>query len=318
MAYIRRRKGSWQCVVRMHGYPPMTKTFKQKIDAQRYSRDLENKLFRQSNDIAKKKFPKMRDVLIRYRDEIVIHKRSKEMETKLINYLLAEGFVNYAINLVEPKLIAQYRDRALRSLKSSSVNRRLAIVSHCFTICKKEWGYGIPNPVLSIRRPTNPEPRDRRFSKAEINKILTCNRTSPHMKFIVELALELGMRRSEIANVKAQHVKGNVLLIPVAKTKPRTIPLTPKAQQLLKYNLPMKMSSNAIHLSWKRITKRHGIEDARFHDLRHEALSRMFEVKSLNLPEVQLFSGHLEPRTLMRVYANLRPKDLADKLAKME
>ncbi len=318
MAYIRRRKGSWQCVVRVHGYPSMTKTFKQKIDAQRYSRDLENKLFRQSNDIAKKKFPKMRDVLIRYRDEIVIHKRSKEMETKLINYLLAEGFVNYAINLVEPKLIAQYRDRALRSLKSSSVNRRLAIVSHCFTICKKEWGYGIPNPVLSIRRPTNPEPRDRRFSKAEINKILTCNRTSPHMKFIVELALELGMRRSEIANVKAQHVKGNVLLIPVAKTKPRTIPLTPKAQQLLKYNLPMKMSSNAIHLSWKRITARHDIEDARFHDLRHEALSRMFEVKSLNLPEVQLFSGHLEPRTLMRVYANLRPKDLADKLAKME
>ena len=51
MAYIRRRKGSWQCVVRVHGYPPMTKTFKQKIDAQRWSRDLENKLFRQSNNI---------------------------------------------------------------------------------------------------------------------------------------------------------------------------------------------------------------------------------------------------------------------------
>jgi integrase len=318
MAHIRKRKGSWQSIVRVHGYPPMTKTFKQKIDALRYSRDLENKLFRQSNNIAKKKFPKMRDVLIRYKDEVVIHKRSKDMETKLINYLLAEGFVNYAINLVEPKLIAQYRDRALRSLKSSSVNRRLAIVSHCFTIAKKEWGYDISNPVLSIRRPTNPEPRDRRFSKAEISKILTCNRTSPHMKFIIELALELGMRRTEIASIKPEHVRGNLLLIPVAKTKPRTIPLTPKAVLLLKHNLPMQMSSNAIHLSWKRITKRHGIEDARFHDLRHEALSRMFEVKSLNLPEVQLFSGHLEPRTLMRVYANLRPKDLADKLAKME
>jgi hypothetical protein len=54
MAYIRRRKGSWQSVVRVHGYPPMTKTFKQKIDAQRYSRDLELKLFRQSHDIANK------------------------------------------------------------------------------------------------------------------------------------------------------------------------------------------------------------------------------------------------------------------------
>jgi len=318
MAYIRKRKGNWQCVVRVIGYPPMTKTFKQKIDAVRYSRDLENKLFREQHNIQKKKFPKMRDVLLRYRDEVVIHKRSKDMETKLCNYLLTEGFVNFGFNLVDAKLIAQYRDRALRSLKSSSVNRRLAIVSHCFTIARKEWGYNVPNPVLSIRRPKNPEPRDRRFSKAEINKILTCNRTSPHMKFIIELALELGMRRSEIANIQAQHIKGNLLLIPVTKTKPRTIPLTPKAQELLKYNLPIKMSSNAIHLSWKRIVKRHGIEDARFHDLRHEALSRMFEVKSLNLPEVQLFSGHSDPRVLMKVYANLRPKDLADKLAKME
>jgi integrase len=238
--------------------------------------------------------------------------------TKLINYLLTEGFVNFNVNLVDAKLIAQYRDRALRSLKSSSVNRRLAIISHCFTIAKKEWGYEVVNPVLSIRRPKNPDPRDRRFTKEELNKILTCNRTSPHMKFIIELALETGMRRSEIANIKSEHIKGNTLKIVQAKVKPRTIPLTPRAVKLLKYNMPIKMSSNAIHLSWVRICKRHSIEDARFHDLRHEALSRMFEVKSLNVPEVQLISGHLEPRTLMRVYANLRPKDLADKLAKME
>jgi len=296
----------------------MTKTFNTKIDAQRYSRDLENKLWREQHNIAKKKFPKFREVLERYRDEVVIHKRSKDMETKLINYLLTEGFVNFGLNLVDAKLIAQYRDRALRSLKSSSVNRRLAIISHCFTIARKEWGYDVVNPVLSIRRPKNPEPRDRRFTKEEINKILTCNRTSPHMKFIIELALETGMRRSEIANVKSEHIKGNTLKIVQAKVKPRTIPLTPRAGELLKYNMPIKMSSNAIHLSWVRICKRHSIEDARFHDLRHEALSRMFEVKSLNVPEVQLISGHLEPRTLMRVYANLRPKDLADKLAKME
>ena len=47
MAYIRKRKESWQFVVRVVGYPPITKTFNQKIDAKRYSRDLENKLFRQ-------------------------------------------------------------------------------------------------------------------------------------------------------------------------------------------------------------------------------------------------------------------------------
>jgi len=140
MAYIRRRKGSWQTVIRVQGYPPITKTFKTKIDAQRYSRDLENKLFRQKYDIAKKKFPIMRDALIRYRDEVTVHKRSKEMETKLIGYILSEGFVNYALNLVDRSLIAQYRDRALRSLKSSSVNRRLAIISHLFTIRSAKIG----------------------------------------------------------------------------------------------------------------------------------------------------------------------------------
>jgi len=318
MAHIRKRKGSWQCIVRVQGYPPITKTFNTKIDAQRYSRDLENKLFREKHNIAKKKFPLMRDALIRYRDEVVVHKRSKDMETKLIGYILSEGFVNYAVNLIDRSLIAQYRDRALRSLKSSSVNRRLAIISHFFTICKKEWGYDVVNPVLAIRRPTNPEPRNRRFDKEELEKIFTCNRTNPHMKFIVRLALETAMRRSEIANIKPQHIKGNLLIIPAAKTKPRTIPLTPKAVQLLQDNLPIKMSSNAIHLSWKRICKKHGIEDAHFHDLRHESLSTMFEVKSLNVPEVQLISGHTDPRVLMRVYANLRPKDLAEKLAKME
>ncbi len=53
MAYIRRQKGSWQTVIRVQGYPPITKTFKTKIDAQRYSRDLENKLFREKHDITK-------------------------------------------------------------------------------------------------------------------------------------------------------------------------------------------------------------------------------------------------------------------------
>ncbi len=137
------------------------------------------------------------------------------------------------------------------------------------------------------------------------------------MKFIIKLALETGLRRTELASIKLEHIKGNTLKIPVAKTKHRTIPLTREAVQLLKNNLPIGMSSNAIRLAWVRICRRHNIEDARFHDLRHEALSRFFEVKNLNVLEVQLISGHLEPRTLMRVYANLRPQDLANKLAKL-
>ena len=57
------------------------------------------------------------------------------------------------------------------------MNRSLDVISTIFTTFKKEWGYPIENPVLSIRRPKKGEPRDRRFSEIEINKLI--NATEP-------------------------------------------------------------------------------------------------------------------------------------------
>jgi len=145
MAHIRKRRGAWQSIVRVNEYPPEIKTFKTMIDAVRFSRDLENKLLRLQHDIDKKKFPLLEEALLRYQQEIVPLKRSAEMKKKLIKYISAEGFVNCKLNLIDPNLIAQYRERSLRSVKSSFVNRRLAILSRLFTIAKKEWGYDVVN-----------------------------------------------------------------------------------------------------------------------------------------------------------------------------
>ena len=314
MATIRKRLGRWQSIVRVKGYPARTQSFDSKADAKLWSSNTELELHREEHGLRKNKYPTFRECFERYRDEVVIHKRSKDMENKLIKYILTEGFVNYRVDKVDSSMIASYRDRALKSLKSSSVNRRLAVISHMYSIAKKEWSYKVDNPVLAIRRPKNPEPRDRRFSKEELDKLLKGNRADPHMKFIIELALETGLRRSEIANIKPEHFKGKTLKIVKAKVKPRTIPLTKKAQELLKFNLPMKKSANAILMCWKRLTKFYEIEDAHFQDLRHLSLQRFFTIKKLSVPEVQVVSGHLEPRTLLKVYANLKAEDLVHKL----
>ena len=314
MAYIRKRLGKWQSIVKVKGYPVRTQTFESKTDAKLWSNNLELELHREEHGLKKNMYPTFRECLERYRSEIVFHKRSKEMETKLVKYILTEGFVNYRVDKVDSSLIAGYRDRALKSLKSSSVNRRLAIISHMYSIARKEWNYKVENPVLGIRRPTNPEPRDRRFTQKELDQLLKGNRADPHMKFIIELALETGMRRSEIANIKPGHFKINMLKIVKAKVRPRTIPLTKRAQELLKHNMPIRKSANAILMAWKRLTKFYGIEDAHFHDLRHLSLQRFFTVKKLSVPEVQVISGHLEPRTLLKVYANLKAEDLVHKL----
>jgi integrase len=62
-------------------------------------------------------------------------------------------------------------------------------------------------------------------------------------------------------------------------------------------------------MAWKRLAKRARLEDLRFHDLRHEAISRFFE-KGLN---VALISGHRDPRMLFR-YTHPRAEDVAAKL----
>lgn len=314
MSYIRRRSGKWQCVVRVKGVPARTLTFVKKSDAVLWGKNLELELFRKRNKIFQYKFPTFKSCLERYRDEVSSKKRSKEMEAKLIKYILNEPFVNYSLDNVSRSMIASYRDKSLKTLKASSVNRRLAIISHLFSIAKKEWDYEINNPVLSISRPTNPEPRDRRFSKKELNQLLKGNKADPHMKFIIELALETALRRSEIANIKNENFVGNMLKIENTKVKSRIIPLTKRAQELLRINLPIKKSANAILLSWKRLCKFYNIKDAHFHDLRHESICRFFTIKNLSVPECQVISGHLEPRTLLKVYANIKAADIVNKI----
>ena len=84
MATIRKRNGKFQCIVRIAGYPTITKTFDVAKDAELFGKDLELKLIRQEYDLEKKTFPTIKDVFERYKKEIVIHKKSKLMENKLI------------------------------------------------------------------------------------------------------------------------------------------------------------------------------------------------------------------------------------------
>ena len=316
MAYIRKRLGKWQCVIRVKGKPPTTKTFLIKKDAKLWGKKTELHFFREDNDIQKSDYSLFKECLEKYRDEVVIRKRSRIMETKLISYLLKESFVNYKVNFVDSRVVALYRDRALKTLKSSSVRRRLAIVSHMYTIAKKEWGYKIENTVLNIRKPKSPEPRNRRFTNDELTKLIKGNRASPKLRLIIQIALETAMRQSEILRVKSEDINGNTLFIPIAKTKPRTIPLTLKAMSLLNNaELPFNITGNALSKQFKKLCDHYEIEDAHFHDLRRQSLTNFMLERNLSVAETMMIAGHSDPRMLLRTYNNLRVEDVAKKLS---
>jgi integrase len=67
-------------------------------------------------------------------------------------------------------------------------------------------------------------------------------------------------------------------------------------------------NSSSIGTAFRRACKELGIKNLRFHDLRHEGTSRLFEA-GLALPEVGLITGHKDWKMLKR-YLNLRPEEV--------
>ena len=107
--------------------------------------------------------------------------------------------------------------------------------------------------------------------------------------------------------------------LPITKNgSSREVPLSCKATEVLKqqhsekHYQPFPINANAFRLAWDRLRTRAGLVDFRFHDLRHEALSRFFEI-GLSIPEVALISGHKDVKMLMR-YTHLRAEGLVRKL----
>ncbi|MDP9140374.1 MAG: tyrosine-type recombinase/integrase, partial [Pseudomonadota bacterium] len=70
--------------------------------------------------------------------------------------------------------------------------------------------------------------------------------------------------------------------------------------------------------AWNRVRRRSGVENFRFHDLRHEAISELIERADhygLSLPEVMFISGHKTLSMVTRYYHALAPR-IAKKLAR--
>ena len=317
MAYLRKHRDKWQSIVRIHGHPHLAKSFKSKTDATRWATETELKIRREDAGIAKIHFAKFEDLARKYIEEISVLKKCYRDERYTILGLLKEAWSSYPINKIKPTTINKYKDTLGKKVSGSTVNRRLDVISSMFTTFKKEWGYPVDNPVLAIRRPKRAAPRDRRFSEAELNLLIRGNHTTPELRSIIKIALLTGMRLSEILRIDARNIEGNTLAIPIAKTKPRVIPLTKEALTEIKNaDLPFRLTKYALDKKFRRLCKKYNIKDAHFHDLRHQALTNFMKDKGLNVPETMMIAGHSDPRMLLRIYNNLEAQHVADKLNK--
>ena len=320
MSSVRKRGKTWTAQVRITGWRSFTKTFNKKSDAIVWSKILEDQLKSvplPDNNIDNLK---LKDLLKRYSKEISPKLKGFEREVYKINLINHSWLGEIPVINLNKHHISQYRDDRLKEVKSGTVRSDLMLIKRVIKTSISQWGYGLPNnPMDSVVMPSPHKPRSRRVSEEELELLLQYAKSNRniYIALIIEFAIETGMRRSEILKLKWENIDNGIAFLYETKNgEDRHIPLTRHAQRIL--NKVIKVSdyvfpitADCLKSAWNRIKTKSGVKDLRFHDLRHESVSRFFEM-GLSIPEVALISGHKDVRQLFR-YTHLKPEYLKER-----
>jgi integrase len=191
------------------------------------------------------------------------------------------------------------RDRKLKDeVSNATVNRALKVVRRILNVAHQDWRWlrGVPK----IRMLKEPRRRVRFLRREEADRLIEALPT--HMKPIVEFALATGCRSGEILGLEWSRVDldRKVAWLDHGTTKSgdgRGIPLNADAVAALEAT------------AWDKAKQRAGIEDFRFHDLRHTWAS--WHVQSgTSLPELMELGGWKSYEMVLR-YAHVAPEKLS-------
>ncbi|MDE1980741.1 MAG: site-specific integrase [Betaproteobacteria bacterium] len=267
--------------------------------------------------------------------------RKRQICKRSVASLRPEDFVRYRdARLKEP------RSRHAREAKvqgdgptvgAATVHRELGLFQQIIEHARREWGLGLAeNPVKAVQKPRFKNARDRRLSVAEEKRLLESidQGRNKHMKPLVLLGLETAMRQGELLGLTWGNVDFSVPAAHLPRTKngdKRDVPLSKRAVQILRGILKESVGTAAKNLStdekkmrifpttasavkqaWERAVERAEIENLHFHDLRHEATSRM-AARIPNALALASITGHRDMQMLKRYY-HPRAADLAKML----
>jgi len=326
MASIRLRSNKWQARVSRQGEPSLVKTFQSKEDAQRWARSVEVEWDKGTyTNIHQAQKTTFGELIARYLREVTPLMRGASADTIRLKAIMRRPIAKENMATLTSAKIAKYRDARLQEIKPSTVIRELAYFSAIINHARREWGLNIPNPVLGVRKPAQPQGRNRILTFEEERLLLDAckplaNRNIYTRPFVI-LALETCMRRGELLNLRWDNINYQAKTAYLALTKngqSRTVPLSTRAIETLQA-LPRSIDGRvlpvnfaALETNFKRARERAGLKDVRIHDLRHTAATRLAE-KLPNLLELSAVTGHKSLAMLKRYY-HPNPELLAEKL----
>jgi integrase len=327
MATFRNRHGKWQARVRRLGQQPITKSFQNKQDAERWARQVEADIDKGSyTNVVLAERTLLKDVIERYIQEVTNQTRSMKEDRYRLGAMMRHWIGYLTMIQLTPAKVAQYRDERLKKVSAGAVIRELAYISSIINHSRREWGINMTNPVPFVKKPPSPQGRNRTLTRDELERLFKA--CAPRVKNgniwvlpIVKFALASAMRRGEILGLHWEEVdfQKRTAYIPLTKNgTSRTVPLSSEAIAILQ-SLPRSLDGRVFPINGPNLSsifdkarKLAKLDDFHFHDLRHMAITRMAE-KLPNVIELSAVSGHKSLAMLKRYY-HPDPALLANKL----
>lgn len=217
-----------------------------------------------------------------------------------------ELFGNAHLHEISPIEIEKFKLAKLSDgLSKSTINRYLAILKRMFNIAI-DWGYAKENPVKRVKFYTEKDNlKERILTEEEEDRLLEAS--SEHLRTILVVALNTGMRRGEILNLKWSQIDLQAREIKVEKTKsgkPRIVDINSflldvltklknehKDGQYVFLNPKTGKPYKKLQTSFNGACRRAGIKGLRFHDLRLTFASRLI-MRGVDLIRVKELLGH--------------------------
>lgn len=271
------------------------------------------------------------DALDRYGKEVSPTKRGELKEVVRLNAFLRQPLFPARVLLgdLEPSHLSAWRDARLKINSRGSVLRDMVLLSHVLEVARREWRWLTENPMRDVRKPAEPDHRERIIQPAEVRAMLRVLGwgTRKPVRSVAQAvghcfvaALQTGMRAGELCGLRWEDVADDHVQLHAGKTKTgkaRQVPLTPEARRTIELmrgydpDLVFGLSARSLDAMFRKYRGRAGLAGFTFHDARHTAATRLApRVDVLDL--CKIFGWTTATRAL--VYYNPTGKDLARRL----
>lgn len=272
----------------------------------------------------------LRDALRRYAQEVSPTKRGGGKEI-----IRLAAFERQALPL-DRKLgelttahLAAWRDTRLAVNARGSVLRDMTLLGSVLEVARREWQWIAANPMRDVKRPANPDHRERLISGPEVRRMLRAlgyssrgpvRSVSQAVALAFLFSLSTGMRAGEVSGLTWERVRGDhVRLLETKNGSARDVPLSSVARRVVGRMqgfdavLVFGLGSQTLDALFRRARDRAGLAGFVFHDARHTAATRLAMSRKVEALELCRIMGWKNPKQAM-VYFNPTASQLAARL----